>query len=795
LIPDTPPPLRATLRDLANLYNGTDEAAARLRAALLTAVLRLTPYTMACNVGSAALVAWCLRDAPVPGLWLWCLSLVSVSAIATQDWWRHRGRTLDRASPRMMHMTTAHAALLAGLWAVMPLLWFPQAQAWQQMTIATLITGMIGAGAFVLSPLPLASLSWVALFTLGALGALWRAGNPDLLAIALLDLFYSPMVGIGAWSAGRKHAATLDASAHSERQERMLALLLHDFEQSAEDALWQTDAVGHLTHHSPRLALLLGLDPEQIEQAPLQKQLQGRISSGLDTLRAALDAGRPFRDLQLSIGSGESARHLSTTGKRLLDDQGRTLGWRGTISDVTARVAAQQRLQELAHNDSLTGLANRHRLREALVQALQQPRPVALLSLDLDHFKSVNDTLGHSVGDLVLQAVADRLQASLRPGDLVARLGGDEFAVLMHARREANANTDADSEADDAASRSVDAANLARRLIDALMQPFELQGRRVRLGGSIGSVVVSDPRATLSVDDVLVRADMALYAAKDKGRGTYVEYSAELGERSRRQSEVEDGLRRAVDAGQLRLHWQPKVDIAQWTIVGAEALLRWQHPTLGDVSPTEFIVVAEQAGLIDEIGHWALREACRAGGQALKGLVVSVNVSPLQLRDDRFVTRVRDALRESGLDAARLELEITESVFIGDVGGALDRLHALRGLGVRVALDDFGTGYSSLAYLRRFPFDTLKIDRAFVNEVLLRRDARAIVQTIAQMASTLGMRTVSEGVETVAQLAAVSQAGCHEVQGYLVSKPRSLDDLVALRAGWSGRAPPPLALH
>jgi EAL domain-containing protein (putative c-di-GMP-specific phosphodiesterase class I) len=258
---------------------------------------------------------------------------------------------------------------------------------------------------------------------------------------------------------------------------------------------------------------------------------------------------------------------------------------------------------------------------------------------------------------------------------------------------------------------------------------------------------------------------------------------------------VEAGLRQAIEKNQLALHWQPKVDIGSWQVVGAEALMRWQHPELGSVPPGEFIAVAESSGLIDELGLWALNEACGAAVGPLAGLVVSVNVSPSQLRDGQFPDRVRDALRRWQLEPARLELEITESVFMDDAAGVLAQLHALHGLGVRIALDDFGTGYSSLAYLRRFPFDTLKIDRAFVNEVLLRRDARAIVQTIAQLAVALGMRTVCEGVETQQQLAAVAQAGCDEVQGYLVSAPRPLTDFVRMYRGWRAVSPLGAMLH
>jgi predicted signal transduction protein with EAL and GGDEF domain len=372
--------------------------------------------------------------------------------------------------------------------------------------------------------------------------------------------------------------------------------------------------------------------------------------------------------------------------------------------------------------------------------------------------------------------VAQRLRDSLRTGDTVARLGGDEFAVVMTHSGSAD-----------------EAGVLAQRLIDALEHPIDVQGRHLRVGASVGVALFGE--GEVGVDDLLVRADTALYAAKEDGRGRLALYSPEMGANSRRRDDIEEGLRQAIENEQLAMHWQPKVDIEKWRIVGAEALMRWEHPVLGRVNPAEFIPVAEQTGLIDDLGRWALREACRAATGPLAGLCVSVNVSPAQLRDTRFVAHVRDALREFEMTPSLLELEITESVLMEDIHGALEQLHALRGLGARVALDDFGTGYSSLAYLRRFPFDTLKIDRAFVNEVLLRKDARAIVQMIAQLAATLGMRTVCEGVESAQQLAVVAKAGCHEVQGYLVSPPKPLAEMVKFAAGWQPNAPEMNTLH
>jgi diguanylate cyclase (GGDEF)-like protein/PAS domain S-box-containing protein len=775
--------LNSLRQDIGTMYGGQDRAAAELRATQLGALARVTGAAMLINMANVALMLWALRSRLSPGLALWGAVVVLLAGLALLRWWPRRHRVAAVASSRAAHRATLHATVLAVLWALLPLGWFADGTPQQQLLLGTVTTGMMGGGCFVLSPLPLASLAWVGVMGLGALLTLARLGQPELMPLMLVLVCYGTLVALGALGWWRTSLALWRAQAEAVRQERVLAVLLQDFEQNAGEALWETGPDGVLRHQSQRLAELLDLPAEQLSRQPLLPLLAARCSAGAAPLQQALDAGRPFRELGLTLTVDGRARHLLVNGKRLVDDLGRTRGWRGVVADITDKVQAEQQLRQLAHTDSLTGLANRFTLRDTLAARLREGGRGALLAIDLDHFKAVNDSLGHSAGDQLLTAVAQRLRHCLRDGDMVARLGGDEFAVLMTQAGGAD-----------------DATQLARRVVAALAQPVPVQGRALRVGASVG-VALWDGGA-LSVDELLVRADTALYAAKEAGRGQHALYAAEMGERSRRRSDVEAGLAQAAQRGQLALHWQPKVRIASWQVASAEALLRWQHPTLGPMSPAEFIPVAEQCGLIDALGEWALDEACRAASGPLAGLCVSVNVSPLQLRSGRLVGTVRDALRRHGTPPGRLELEITESVFMDDASGALEQLHALRSLGVRVALDDFGTGYSSLAYLRRFPFDTLKIDRAFVSELLLRRDARAIVHMIANLATTLGMRTVCEGVETAQQLAAVSEAGCEEIQGYLVSRPRPLDEFVQLLAHWQPQppqaaAPPsrPAALH
>ncbi len=746
--------LRELRADIAAMYAGDGAELGRLRGAHLTSVIRLTPPMMFANFGSGALALWSFAPGVSTGLWIWMAVLCTVCGLAMLNWSQRRGRPVATASPRSVRRATLHALLLGSVWGVLPLLWLEGATVGQQMTIVTLIAGIIGAGSFVLSPLPYASLAWVAAISLGSFGALATVGGAAAAKVGLLLSLYSPIVLIGSLVNWYKATALLRAQAHSARQEQMLAVLLQDFEQNAGDALWETGPDGQLRQASPRLQELLGLQPD--EQADtLELLLQRRSPAEAARLGHLLQAGQPFRELRLSLRDVRGTVHLQMNGKPLTDENGVFQGWRGVVSDVTGKVNHEEMLRRLAHTDSLTGLANRFLLRDTLERLIRRKQPLALLAIDLDRFKAVNDNHGHSTGDAVLQTVADRLRVHMPTEALLARLGGDEFAVVL--------STPADIAL---------AETVAQRVVETLAEPVQMGSRMLRIGASVGLTTRDDEPASL--DGMLVQADMAMYAAKEAGRGRWARYTPLLGEHSRRQLAIEQGLRQALERGELALHWQAKVDLATRRITGAEALMRWSHPTLGPIPPSEFITVAEQCGLIDALGQWALREACRAGAQELAGLTVAVNVSPIQLENAHFLEQLREALHSTGMEPQRLELEITESVFMEDAEQALRLLRAIRHTGVRLALDDFGTGFSSLSYLRSFPFDTLKIDQAFVAELLSRDNSRAIVRMIAELAATLGMRTVTEGIETLEQMQAVRAAGCDEIQGYLVSRPRPL---------------------
>jgi len=445
---------------------------------------------------------------------------------------------------------------------------------------------------------------------------------------------------------------------------------------------------------------------------------------------------------------------------RLLDNG----GWVATHEDITERREAEAQIAHMAHHDALTGLPNRVLLRERLDDALtraQRGNRIAVLYLDLDHFKSINDTLGHGIGDELLKAVAARLRGCLRETDTIARLGGDEFAIIQT----------------EVASPS-DVASLASRIRDALTAAYDLDGHQVPADVSIGISLAPDD--TIDPEQLLKNADMALYRSKADGRGTFRFFEPQMDERVRTRRTLELDLRNAITNGEFELYYQPVVNLDRNEISACETLLRWHHPTRGMVPPAEFIPVAEETGLINQIGEWVLRQACFEAASWPNDVAVAVNLSPVQFKNQNLALLIVSALADSRLPARRLELEITEAVLLQNNEATLATLHRLRELGVRIAMDDFGTGYSSLSYLRSFPFDKIKIDRSFINDIGEKDESGAIVQAVTSLASRLKMATTAEGVETQAQLQMIQRLGCTEMQGYLYSRPVPARDLARL---------------
>jgi diguanylate cyclase (GGDEF)-like protein len=460
-----------------------------------------------------------------------------------------------------------------------------------------------------------------------------------------------------------------------------------------------------------------------------------------------------------------------TFGRRVnFDDRD---GYLVAVVDITERRKAEARIAYMAHHDGLTNLPNRElfqdRLRQSLEQAQAGNKRVGVLCVDLDLFKNVNDSFGHPMGDRLLRLVADRLRSQVRGNNLVARLGGDEFAVILAADVSPN-----------------EASDFSGRLIKILSACYDIDGIEIVIGASIG--IALSPGDGDTTEELMRNADMALYRAKSDGGGVHHFFEREMDLQAQKRRDMELDLRRAFANGEFELHYQPLVDIAADRISGFESLLRWRHPEKGMISPADFIPVAEDIGLIVALGEWVLREACAEAVKWPAEIKIAVNLSPVQFRSRNLVQVVVSALAHSGLPAKRLELEITESLFLAETEANLAILHQLRALGVSISMDDFGTGYSSLSYLRSFPFDKIKIDRSFVKDLAERSDCVAIVRAISGLGRSLNITTTAEGVETMDQLDWLRAEGCNEVQGFLFSAAKPAAEVGRLLFKFGQRA-------
>jgi diguanylate cyclase (GGDEF)-like protein/PAS domain S-box-containing protein len=465
-------------------------------------------------------------------------------------------------------------------------------------------------------------------------------------------------------------------------------------------------------------------------------------------------------DIHYYIPSTARRGWVSSVYRPHLDESGAVIGVIGLVRDITGRKTAEQQVEYQAYHDALTGLANRRLFQEhlSLALALAQRRQmfVGVLFLDLDHFKVVNDSLGHSVGDELLGHVARRLKACVREGDTVARVGGDEFTIVIP----------------ELSSRD-EAATVATKVLRAIAEPIDVNGNRLYVTTSIGITVFPDDGE--DAETLLKNADTAMYQAKALGRNTYQMASRELSRSTQERMSLENGLHVALESGQLELLYQPQIDVRTLNVIGMEALLRWNHPQRGVILPESFIGVAEDRGLILPIGEWVIREACREARKFQEDghmfFRVAVNISPRQFRDPTLLSTVESAIEQSGIDPRTLELEITENVAMEDVELTMSTLAQFRASGVTIAIDDFGTGHSSLSYLKRFPIDALKIDKCFVADLPGKFEDAAIVSSVISLASGLGLRVVAEGVETREQLDFLRENGCQEVQGFYFSYP------------------------
>ena len=759
--------------------------AGRVRMEQVQSILRMTPVMMGANIVIAVLVgAAGLASPHAVALTVWAALVVSYALLGLRGWFAARRRKSGKRSVSQygVNRLVLQAGLLGCLWAVLPILTMPKEQGFagaMPMLVACVIAGMVGCGGFALLTLPAAAIAYSTPMALGALWALATSGDPVLYALGGLLIFCHLVVSVSCLAHAKIFADRLVAAEELEKQRQVVSLLLSDFEEGASDWLWEVDAAGALTYVSERMAAVAGVDKSALIGQPMS-ELCGAAETPtgpVAALSALFAEQKAFRDVTVSIEVGPDSRNRQThwwslSAKPVHDLSGHFTGFRGVGADITQAREDQARISRLAHYDVLTQLPNRLSFLQALSKAWTdhgKPRSkggagagCAVLCLDLDHFKGVNDSLGHPIGDDLLVQASARLRDCVGDltgeGGLVSRLGGDEFAVVV-----------APSPGHAAL------GELARAIVSTLSRPYDVRGHHVLIGASVGIAVA--PFDADDPDGLLKNADLALYRAKGDGRGAYrfFETAMDIWAQERRALELD--LRDALAKDELKLFFQPLIGSDERQVTGFEALLRWQHPTRGLVAPADFIECAEQWGLIGAIGEWVLSEACHTAAAWPAHLSVAVNLSPHQFATGDLVAQVRKALKTSGLAPHRLELEITEGLLLHDSVKTLEQLAALKALGAKIAMDDFGTGYSSLAYLWRFPFDKIKIDRSFVAEMQDNAAIADILRTVALLGQTLNLKVTAEGVETPAQARLLADMRCDTFQGFLYGRPMPVGDI------------------
>ncbi len=738
-----------------------------VRKAQLDAFVRLVPATVLTQLFAAAVLVVAFRDT-VDGtsLTLWFSAATGLCFLRFVRAVRLRyDREYARTRPPSMVAICLIVTALAALWLVPVMLWFGAAGPDQRLFLCVLIVGLMSAGTLTMVTVPPAALLYVGVMLIATM-AITR--DLHLLPMFLLAFVYAAMLCWAVLSNARHFIDHVRTRFELEERGEIIQLL-REFNASGSGGLWELDSELVLVNLSSELAHAIGRTVDELVGMPCSELLDpgqraSRHSTGMRTLFGHFEGGTPFRDL--AVPALLSGRWWSLSGKPIRDRDGVIVGWRGVGSDITELRLSGDDAVRAARRDPLTGVANRLLVRELLEEKLlmqwRDDSACGLLLVDLDRFKLVNDTLGHSIGDQLLVEVARRLEVSVGEDGRVGRLGGDEFAIVWRG--------DGSREA---------LAAVAMRIIADLSRSFTIGAAKLHIGATMG--IASGPADGAREEQLMRNADLALYRAKEAGRGGFAFFERQMFEEAEDHRLLENDVRTALHSDGLRLAYQPIVDAISGAEVGREALLRWCHPTRGDIRPDLFVPIIEDAGLIHQIGDWVIREACAEAARWSKGLTIAVNVSAAQLSGAGLAQTVLGALAASGLDPARLELEVTESVFLGDDAATLASLERLRALGVRMVLDDFGQGYSSFGYLSRAKFSKIKIDQTFVRAAAAgERESVAIVNAILALARGLGVATTAEGVETETQAVVMRTLGCDQLQGFHFGRPVGAD---ALRDG------------
>lgn len=671
---------------------------------------------------------------------------------------RRRGLPM-KATPVRLRLMIAMLAVAGASWGVMFGHVLPRSSPDQAILALAMALSTVGCISFAGAIFPLAVIAIVTPVMLGTVTGILASGWPTAPLTALVFVGFTLMVLRSTATSTRLFLSEQRVQDRLAGQEKMLRHLFDELETNGHDWLFEIDRVGRLTFVSGGMAEAAGLSADAI----LGRHWSFFVSDprSAEPLAADIREGRPFRDMVTPIHVRGQQRWWRISGTPTRDADGVLTGYRGVASDVTERELAARHIEKLASCDPLTGLMNRRLLHLRLEERLRAGRGTILMFVDLDRFKLVNDSLGHGLGDRLLHDVAVRLGDIVGKAGHVGRLGGDEFAVVVPGADVAGA------------------VDLGLRIIARLSEPYPLGNAQACIGASIG--LAAGPRDGACVEDLMRAADLALYDVKARGRGNVRVYDREMHRRAEERRLLEFDLRSALDRGQLHLAFQPIVDAQNEEVVGFEALMRWNHPERGGVSPAVFIPIAEEAGLIGEMGTWALDAACRTASGWPQHIHLCVNISPVQFADPMLVEKVVATLERWNIAPRRLELELTESIFLDERPQTIAMLAQLRALGIGFALDDFGTGYASLGYLQKISFTRIKIDRSFVQASSADGgESTAIIQAIVALAEKLGMQTTAEGTETRAEFEEMRRLGCAQVQGYYFGKPMPPEDAARL---------------
>ena len=760
------PPVAKTI----GLFVSIDEEWSRLRAIQFSTLKRLANVRLVSHLFAASLVVWALhRNIGLEWLAPW----VVLVGLANFQQNKHDQMLAGADSANITRRElNAHMLLAAGsglVWSA-PTLVFAFFASPVELAYIWAISAMLILGTVVFySAAPQGVLAFCAVLGLGSLAGFGLQGQIEL---ALLACVFAAIAITGAIDIGRTFVKARLAESGEAEKDEVVSLLLREFEENEADWLWQIDTTRRIRAVSPRFAYALSQKQEDAEGKPLLELIagkhweSGKFPPSLHDLAEKLKQKESFSNLIVEVSIRGELRWWELSGTPMRDAKGGFVGFRGVGSDVTSQRESSEKIAYLARFDTLTTLPNRLQLTETLGDALryaeQWRTKCAFLMIDLDRFKAVNDTLGHLVGDKLLAQVAGRLKALSNDNQLCGRLGGDEFAVVIR----------------DASEPKI-VSKVAGEVIEQLSRPYQVDNHTLYVGASVGSAV--GPSDGTTVEELMRNADLALYKSKDEGGGTHFVFEPSLHAYAEERRQLELALREALPNEEFVLHYQPVVDANDHRVISFEALVRWNSKEHGFVSPAKFIPLAEDTRLIVPIGKWVLRKACMEARKWPDPVKVNVNVSPEQLLEPDFTNEVVEALAMSGLRPERLEIEVTESIFLRDASVARAALEQVMALGCAVALDDFGTGYSSLGYLRKLRFSTIKVDKTFVQGAAQNNaESLAIVRAVVAMAQSLDMTTTAEGVETAEEAELIRTLGCNKIQGYYFGRPMTADDAMRL---------------